>query len=66
MPSSAGIGGRSGPRRKMFARPKTIGHIPRQMSVKRPVKKVKKSKEIDVVVRSEFPETWIWTEEKIE
>ena len=66
MPSSAGISGSSGPQREMFAVPRRIDHIPRQKIVKKPVKKMRKSKETDVVVRSEFPETWIWTEESLE
>ena len=66
-PQRSGIGGRIGFRK--FAGPQSVGPIPWQENVQKPVKmvkKVKKSKGINVAVRSEFPETWIWTEEKLE
>ena len=54
-------GSAPGPRRKGFSRP-APNYLPRPKQNK----PVKKAKDDNVIVRSEFPETWIWTEDKIE
>ena len=62
MASRTNIGSAPGPRMKSFSRPNVSRPRPRPKE-KKPAKKAKDTK---VVVRSEFPETWIWTEDKIE
>ena len=66
MASKSVAGGAPGPRMKSFSRPNLSRPRPRPQPRPTQKKPVKKAKDVTVVVRSEFPETWIWTEDKIE
>eukprot|EP00112_Aurelia_sp_Birch-Aquarium-sp1_P007061 Seg1771.4 transcript_id=Seg1771.4/GoldUCD/mRNA.D3Y31 product="hypothetical protein" protein_id=Seg1771.4/GoldUCD/D3Y31 len=63
MASRSDSGSAPGPRQKAFYRPVSRPRPRPRPNQKKPVKK---AKDVKVVVRSEFPETWIWTEDKIE